>query len=129
MCCIIERVGAVWEMSRLVVGKEERAASCSKRSEGDSRSSGVGAEEVFAVEGFVELFWLEKGAPRRRWVLSSEATSARERALPFLGKEGVFAAAAVLARDLKANFLGGLNEVRIFSSFSDSALMALLQRI
>jgi hypothetical protein len=116
-CPVIAMLDAVGEISRLLVCTLDKAASCSKRSEGERRSSGVGAEEVFAVEGFVEV---SQGAPRRRCVLASSAASARERALAFLLK----GLAAVLVRDLKANFLGGLKEVRRVRSFSERAFMA-----
>jgi hypothetical protein len=119
-CPVIAILGTVGEISRLLAGTLDKAASCSARSEGDRRSSGVGAEEVFAVEGLVELLLL-KGAPHRRCVLASSAASARERALAFLLK----GLAGVLVRDLNANFLGGLKEVRRVRSFSERAFMAL----
>lgn len=112
---VIAIVEAAGEMSRLLVCTPDEAASCAKRAEGERRSSGVGAEEVSAVEGFVEA--LEKGA---REPAASSAASARERALAFFPKGVV----EFLERDLKANFLGGLKVVRRACSFSERALMA-----
>ena len=59
-------------------------------------------------------------ATRARMSAASSAASARERALAFFPKGVV----EFLERDLKANFLGGLKEVRIVCSFSERALMA-----
>lgn len=92
--------------SRVGVGAELRAASCSLRSPGERRSSGVGAKEEFVLE----VSDVTIGA-RRRCEAASSAASEMEIADAFL-------------RVLKANFLGGLKDWRIFCSFSERALMA-----
>lgn len=92
-------------------GCELSAASCSARSPGERRSSGVGAKEELVVE----LVFETTGA-RRRWDAASSAASEMEIALAFL-------------RVLKANFLGGLKVVRMVWSFSDSALIAWARRV
>jgi hypothetical protein len=83
-----------------------RATSCSLRSPGDRRSSGVGANDELVLEVSDEMI----GA-RRRCEAASSAASEMDMADAFL-------------RVLKANFLGGLKVWRIVCSFSERALMA-----
>lgn len=84
----------------------DRAASCSFRSPGESRSRGVGAKEEFVLD----MSEVTIGA-RRRCEAASSAASEMEIADAFL-------------RVLKANFLGGLKVWRMFCSLSERALIA-----
>lgn len=94
--------------ARKGVGAAERAASCSLRSPGERRSSGVGAKEELVLEVSEVMI----GA-RRRCEAASSAASEMEIADAFL-------------RVLKANFLGGLKDWRMVCSFSERALIAWL---
>lgn len=77
----------------VVVGAVCKAASCSLRSPGERRSSGVGAKEEFVLD----VSEVTNGGARRRCEAASSAASEMEIADGFL-------------RVLKANFLGGLKD-------------------
>lgn len=83
------------------------ASRCAFSSRGESLSSGVGENEELVIE--VSEAW--KGGAASRCDFASSAASFMDIAEAFL-------------RVLNANFLGGLKVLRVFCSFSESALIA-----